>query len=134
MGFTIFRRRILCYLLIILVTGLLLISCRSSGTMSAPAVTEQPVKIPLTTPATSSSPDAAGLYAANCAVCHGENRYGMINLGGSLTPESLAGRSDIVIKEVISGGMPYTAMPALKDRLSLEEINAIVQFIKYTSP
>lgn len=58
----------------------------------------------------------------------------MYGLGGSLTPQSLAERSDSVLKQTISGGIPYTAMPSFKNTLSPEELDALVQFIKYTSP
>jgi mono/diheme cytochrome c family protein len=71
---------------------------------------------------------------ANCVPCHGESRHGVYGSGGALTPESLAGRSDVAIKETISQGIPYTAMPAFKPALSPEEIDALLQLIKYTSP
>lgn len=83
---------------------------------------------------TSSAINVEKLYAANCATCHGENRQGVSGLGDALTPEHLEDDSDAEIRETISNGIPNTTMPGFKDRLSSEEINALHQFIKYTSP
>ena len=105
----------------VVVVGLLLSSC--GGPESAPTSTP-------TTPAI----DADKLYATNCVACHGANRQGMPNLGPALIPESMAELSDTEIKETILNGKLNTAMPPWKDTLSSEEIDALVQFIKYTSP
>ncbi len=83
---------------------------------------------------TPSAIDANELYAANCASCHGENRQGVSGLGDALIPEHLEDDSDAEIRETILNGLPGTAMPAFKDRLSLEEVDALLQFAKYTSP
>jgi mono/diheme cytochrome c family protein len=58
----------------------------------------------------------------------------MPSLGPALTPDSLATLSDTEIKDTISNGRVDTVMPPWKDTLSSEEIDALVQFIKYTSP
>ncbi len=105
----------------VVVLGLLLASC--GGPESAPTSTP-------TTPAI----DAGELYETNCVVCHGINRQGMPNLGPALTPESLAVLSDTEIKDTILNGRLNTAMPPWKDTISSEEIDALVQFIKNTSP
>lgn len=114
----------------LLVSGLLLVSC---GGKAPPEVVPAAESAPSLTP-TPSPIDVNALYAGRCATCHGEKRQGSYGRGGALTPESLAGRSDPVIREVIAEGIPYTNMPAWKGRLSAEEINAVVQFLKYTSP
>lgn len=113
----------------LLVTWLLLVSCGSE----APPVVAPEAEPSSQTPVPSLT-DVNALYADRCAICHGEKRQGRYGQGGALTPESLAGKSDTVIREVISEGIPYTNMPAWNGRLSAEEINAVVQFIKYTSP
>ena len=110
---------------VITIVGLLLVSCVRQESTPAPA--PEPTLTP-------SVVVAEELYARNCATCHGGSRQGMYDLGGSLTPQSLAERSDSVLKQTISGGIPYTAMPSFKNTLSPEEIDALVQFIKYTSP
>ncbi len=110
---------------------MLLASCRGPEVNPIPVPTPRPATPPSSTPL---AIDASKLYATNCAPCHGDNRHGIYDLGGTLIPESLAARSDTAIQQTISEGIPYTAMPAFKDTLSPEEIDALVQFIKYTSP
>ncbi len=105
--------------------SIVLIGC----TGQAPPATPAPEPTP-----TPSIVDAGKLYTVNCAMCHGESRYGMYGRGGSLTPQSLAERSDSAIKQTILEGIPYTDMPQWKGTLSAEEIDALVQFIKYASP
>jgi hypothetical protein len=51
-----------------------------------------------------------------------------------LTPESLAALSDIEIKDVILQGKPGTSMTAWEGFFTPEEIEALIQFLKYTSP
>ena len=105
----------------VVVLWLLLASC--GGPESAPTSTP-------TTPTI----NAGKLFDANCVACHGANRQGMPNLGPALTPESLAELSDTDTKDTISNGKVNTAMPPWKNKLSSEEIDALVQFIKNTSP
>ncbi len=92
-----------------------------------------PESEPTSTP-TAPTINAGKLYEANCVACHGANRQGMPNLGPALTPQSLAELSDTKIKDTILNGRLNTAMPPWKDTLSSEEIDALVQFIKNTSP
>ena len=77
---------------------------------------------------------ASELYGTKCAACHGANRQGVPGFAPALTPESLAGRSDAEIRGAISDGRSGTAMPAFKGTLSPEEIDALLQLIKYTLP
>ncbi len=105
----------------VLIVGLLVASC--GGSESAPASTP-------TTPTI----DAGKLYEANCVACHGADRQGLPNLGTALTPESLAELSDTEMKDTISDGKLNTTMPPWKAVLNSEEIDALVQFIKNTSP
>ena len=110
---------------VIIIVGLLLMSCGEQE--SAPTRTPVPTSTPPVVV-------AEELYAGKCALCHGEKRYGIFSSGGALTLQSLAARSDTVVKETILEGIPYTAMPPFKNTLNPEEIDAIIQFIKYTSP
>ena len=111
------------FLLIPVVVGLLLVSCGGPKAVPTPA--------PVPTPPTIS---ASELYATNCAACHGGNRQGVSGLGPALTPQRLAALSDTEIRDTILNGRPDTPMPPWKDILSAEEIDALLQFIKYTSP
>ncbi len=105
----------------VVIAGLLLSSC--GGTESAPTSTP-------TTPTI----DAGAIYKTRCVACHGANRQGMPTLGPALTPESLAELSDAEVKDTISNGRVDTIMPPWKNILNSEEIDALVQFVKNTSP
>lgn len=78
--------------------------------------------------------DASKLYSNSCALCHGPNREGVENIGPALTPDSLAALSDTEIKDTILDGRLDTGMLPFMDVLNAEEIDALAQFIKYTSP
>ncbi len=78
--------------------------------------------------------DAKALFGTNCAACHGINRQGTPGLAPALTPESLAALSDDAIRNTILKGKPNTAMSAFEGRLSVDEISALIQLIKRTSP
>ena len=109
----------------IMVVALLAVSCGGQEAAPAPAPTPPP------TPA---AIDAVELYTVNCLACHAPDRQGIAGLGKSLTPESLAPLSDAEVRDTILDGKPETLMAAWEGRLSSEEIDALVQFIKHTSP
>ena len=67
-------------------------------------------------------------------MCHGPNQQGVSGLGPALTLESLAELSDTEIRDTILNGRSGTAMVAFKGSLSPEEIDVLLQLIKYTSP
>lgn len=124
--------RKLAILVVFVAAGLFLISCGGAQTTpTPPAPTSPPAP---TAPSTPSAIDAAKLYANNCAVCHGEKRQGVSGLGPALTQTTLAGKSDLEIRETILKGVPNTAMSGFDGRLSLEEIEALLQLIKRTAP
>ncbi len=117
-------RIILPAVIIIIIGGLLLASC---GGEAAPP----PAPAPAPTP---TAIDAGALYETNCVPCHGADRQGVSGVGLPLTPESLAPLSDAEIRDAIQNGRLNTAMQSFKGTLSSEEIDALIQFIKYTSP
>lgn len=110
-------------LMIVVLGGLLLVSCGGAEAVPTPA----PVSAP-------SSIDAKALYATNCAACHGADRQGISGVGTALIPERLSALNDDQIKDTILNGKPDTVMPAWKGTLSSAEIDALIQLIKYTSP
>ena len=73
------------------------------------------------------SPEAAQLFAANCAECHGEGRLG--GTGTALLPENLKRLKPAKAKKIVGDGAPATQMPAFADRLSEPEIDALVGLI-----
>ena len=81
-------------------------------------------------PAAGAGP-AEGVYAANCAQCHGAERLG--GMGPALLPENLTRLRPAEAKAVIAAGRPATQMPAFGDRLSPEEIEDLAVLI-YSPP
>lgn len=69
----------------------------------------------------------AAHYQQHCASCHGVERFGM--MGPALLPEGLERLRKAEAGKVISGGRPATQMPAFKDVLKPDEIDALVQWI-----
>jgi mono/diheme cytochrome c family protein len=70
------------------------------------------------------------LYSQNCARCHGPEGQGTgrapaLNVKGFLTDTN-----DLAIQQIVTLGVPGTAMPAWGDRLADFEIQAIVGFIR----
>lgn len=73
--------------------------------------------------------DFGGLYAANCAACHGAEGRGGAALGLA-NPTYLAIASDDVIRRAIAQGIPRTPMPAFSQRaggmLTDQQVEALV--------
>lgn len=93
-----------------------------SGAIPAP---DQPV------PVTQESLQlGADLYAQSCARCHGAEGQGT-QRAPSLNVKSYLGEtSDAVLQQIVTLGVPGTAMPAWGDRLSDAEIQAVVGFMR----
>lgn len=113
----------------LLVVGLGLIAACAQPAPKETAAPAAPAAAP-----TAVAFDAKKLYDASCAVCHGPDRQGISGIGKTLTPASLAQLSDVEIRNIISKGKPNTAMAGFEGRLSAEEINSLIQLIKYSSP
>jgi cbb3-type cytochrome c oxidase subunit III len=86
--------------------------------------------------------EGAGVYSANCLVCHGGNGNGRGPLAVNLPskPRDFTDRSwmahhaDGTFFTSISRGVPGTSMPAFADRLSEREIWAVVAYIRGFAP
>ena len=70
---------------------------------------------------------AEALYAEHCAACHGADRLG--GTGPALLPESLARLRAERAHSVIAEGRPATQMPAFRDTLADEDLEALVALI-----
>jgi mono/diheme cytochrome c family protein len=68
--------------------------------------------------------DAAAIYAARCARCHSADRSG--NNGPALLPDRLTKDPAAYEAILVNGSGP---MPSFGNRLSAEEITALVDFI-----
>lgn len=79
----------------------------------------------MTNPFDPDDPDvvAAGreIFNTNCAPCHGQDGTGVVPGALDLTGEYAAGLSDEYYFFRVSEGLPFTAMPPWKDRLTEEE-------------
>jgi len=71
--------------------------------------------------------DADRLYQQHCAVCHNPNRLGA--MGPALLPENLGRLKKTEASKVISQGRAATQMPAFANKLSAQDIEALVTYI-----
>ncbi|MCE2470015.1 MAG: cytochrome c [Dehalococcoidia bacterium] len=125
---------------VLLLASALLAACSSSGRGEAP-----------TPGGAQAIPTGAELFAANCAVCHGASGEGQPNWhirkpDGTLPASPLNGdghtwhHADGLLYRIVSGGGKTledpaypsfkSAMPAFGDRLSRDEIVAVLTYIK----
>ncbi len=68
--------------------------------------------------------NAADIFSQRCSRCHGEEREG--DIGPALLPDVLSKDPSVYVNTVTNGSGP---MPAWGNRLSADEINALVEFI-----
>lgn len=93
-------------------------------------------------PARAAAPDdaARALYVKKCANCHGEDGKAETKLGKKYKADSFAdgswqGRhSDEKIEKAIREGKPKTKMKPFKDKLTPEQIKAMVQVVRSFAP
>ena len=71
--------------------------------------------------------DVAALYQAHCAECHKADRLGAA--GPALLPENLGRLKKTEAFEVIRDGRAATQMPAFRDKLKDDEIQALVDLV-----
>lgn len=93
-----------------------------TGTIPAP---DQPV------PVTAESIElGAILFSQSCAGCHGPEGQGSQRAPALNVKSFLKDTNDIAIQQIITLGVPGTAMPAWGDRLTSSEIQAVVGFMR----
>jgi mono/diheme cytochrome c family protein len=111
-------------------------------TACSPALTENVNKAAVTTapPKATATPDefaiARANYAKHCSACHGdEGKGGLVKVEDkklkvpSLTEgHALAHPDEKFVKQIANGG---DGMPKFSDKLSPEEINAMVRFVRH---
>ena len=68
--------------------------------------------------------DAAAIFSARCSSCHGADREG--GGGPPLLPANLTKDHSVYVETITNGSGP---MPNWGSKLSVEEINALVEFI-----
>ena len=74
------------------------------------------------------------LYAASCDNCHGPEGQGSQRAPSLNVRSYLAETPDAALQQIITLGVPETAMPAWGDRLSEAQIQAVVGFIRSWEP
>lgn len=70
------------------------------------------------------------LFAANCSRCHGPEGQGTPRAPSLNVQSFFVDRTDQAIQQIITNGVPGTAMPTWGDRMTEAEIQAIVGFIR----
>jgi dihydro-heme d1 dehydrogenase len=75
--------------------------------------------------------DAGALFRRHCAECHGADRFG--GVGPALLPSNLERLRKAAAEQVIAKGRIATQMPAFGDKLTHDDIKALVSYI-YTEP
>jgi len=70
------------------------------------------------------------LYSANCSRCHGLDGQGTPRAPSLNVKSFLVDTTDQAIQQIITLGVPGTAMPAWGDRMTDAEIQAIVGFLR----
>jgi cytochrome c oxidase assembly protein subunit 15 len=95
----------------------------------------------LLAPITAAAADVAELYRARCAVCHGADGRGDGPAAAALRPppadlrvHMAAGHTDAQLFNWVSNGVPGTAMPAWKDKLSEEDRWNAINYIRSFAP
>jgi mono/diheme cytochrome c family protein len=76
----------------------------------------------------------ADLYAQSCSRCHGPEGQGTPRAPSLNVKGFLEQTNDLAMQQVITSGVPGTAMPAWGDRMTDAEIQAIVGFIRSWEP
>ena len=76
--------------------------------------------------------DGAAVYKKRCAMCHGQDGKGFkaLKTPDMTLPEWQAAHTDEAITEVVKNGKKGTAMPALGDKMSADEIKAVVAHVR----
>lgn len=80
-------------------------------------------------PAGGDPANGAAVFGANCAGCHGENAQGG-SVGPTLVSGELKAQDDDFYRQVILNGRAGTAMPAWQGRLSEQEIEDVIAFLR----
>jgi len=71
--------------------------------------------------------DAGALYKQHCAQCHNPDRLGA--MGPALLPQNLKRLKKKAAVKVVTNGRVATQMPPFRDKLSSEEVQALVDYV-----
>ena len=76
----------------------------------------------------------ATLFATSCSTCHGPQGQGSQRAPALNVRSFLSDTTDLAIEQIVTLGVPGTAMPAWGDRLTETEIQAVVGFLRSWEP
>ena len=127
-------------LLILLAVAVFAAACGQAATNSAVPSNSLANSQAPATPATATPVAVASgkdLYAKNCMTCHRESgKGGKVTVDGKaldpddVTTAKMKAKSDEKLYGYISEGFPDDGMPAYKDKLSPDEIKAIIAHVR----
>lgn len=138
------ERRVFWLTILVLILGAAFLAYQQTATANQVVIINQTAVPPLPTLSPENVAQGEILYGQYCAKCHGANLEGMPNwkqrlLDGSLPPppHDSSGHTwhhsdEVLIRITENGGDPAdnSKMTAFKDKLSREQIVAILEFIK----
>lgn len=114
------------------------IACgQASNTSNSPTNAAKNATTPPPTPVVSRAPDGKELFALNCMICHKESGKGgkLTVEGKSINPDDLTldkfkKMADDKIAAYVRDGVKDEGMPAFKDKMTPEEIRAVVGHVR----
>lgn len=133
------------FALVLVFTVLFAIACgQTASTPNTTNVGLTPIKLAnAATPATPSVPatiavaNGKDLYVTNCAACHKDSgKGGKVTVEGKtmepddITTAKMAAKTDEKLTEYVVKGFPDDGMPAFKDKLTPDEIKAVVAHVR----
>lgn len=114
--------------------AIIVASCSQPTNTNKPAAN---AATPAPTPVVSRAPDGKELFALNCMICHKETgKGGKVTIEGKtinpddLTAEKFKKMTDDKIIGYVTNGVEDEGMPAFKDKMTPEEIRAVVAHVR----
>ena len=132
--------------IVLTAAALFAIACSQSATTPNTTNPTATTNKPATTPAASPQPAATtdevaigkDLYVANCAQCHKDTgKGGKVTIDGKtlnpddITTAKMGAKTDEKLTEYVVNGFPEDGMPSFKDKLTPDQIKAVVKHVRF---